>query len=218
MAGQIDSPAHHLPDVFWIGGSPCAGKSSIADMLAREYNLQLYHCDEHYEAHLRRADPVRHPVMSAATGKSWDEVWMHPVDFLVAREIAFYREEFDLILKDLLAMPRSAPLCAEGAALLPECVAPLLDRPNRGVWIVPTEEFQRKEYARRDWVANILRQCIDPQLAWENWMGRDAQFARVVAQQAVSLGFEVLEVDGSGTIAENARRVAEQFGLRPSTE
>jgi hypothetical protein len=166
-----------------------------------------------YEAHLRRAIPGKHPRMTKAASVTWDEVWMRPVDYLVEREIAFYREEFELIVEDLLAMPTRAPICAEGAALLPECVAALGVDPQHAIWIVPTEEFQRREYRRREWVQGILAQCSEPEQAWQNWMGRDAGFARTVALQAERLRFVALEVDGGAAIESNAIRVARHFGL-----
>ena len=213
---QSDSqPSSQLSHVLWMGGSPCSGKSSIAQTLAQEHGLQTYHCDDHYEAHLKRADPGKHPRMFRASGVTWDEVWMHPVDYLVAREFAFYREEFEMVMEDLLVMPRSSPILAEGAALLPECVAPLLTRPNQAIWVVPTEHFQRTQYARRDWVENILRQCSQPSEAWENWMGRDAAFARQVSSDARERQLAILEVDGSQSIQRNTELIAKHFALLP---
>lgn len=84
--------------ILWIGGSPCAGKSSIARILAHEYGLRTYSCDEAYDSHLSRAVPDKHPLMSRAAGLTWDEVWMRPVDVMVTRELAFYREEFRMVI------------------------------------------------------------------------------------------------------------------------
>lgn len=206
-----------LSHILWIGGSPCAGKSSIARLLAQQYSLQTYSCDDAYESHLKRATPDKHLLMSNAARMTWDEVWMRPVDVLITRELAFYREEFEMVIEDLLSMPESTPIIAEGAALLPECVAPRLSHPNQAIWIVPTEEFQLKEYARRDWVQNILSQCRDPQQAWQNWMGRDAGFARAVAEDAKARELRVIKVDGSQSIEEHANMVASHFGLEPSS-
>jgi broad-specificity NMP kinase len=37
--------------VFWLGGSPCAGKSSISERLASDFGLDIYHVDEAFEIH-----------------------------------------------------------------------------------------------------------------------------------------------------------------------
>jgi 2-phosphoglycerate kinase len=214
-ATHIDSQLRsRLSHVLWLGGSPCSGKSSIATILGQSYGLQVYSCDDAYVDHLKRATPSKHPVMSRAAGKTWDEVWMHPVEYLVNRELAFYREEFEMVVEDLLALPDSPPILAEGAALLPDCVSVLLNNLYQAIWVVPTEEFQRAQYARRDWVKDILNQCRYPQQAWENWMGRDAEFARAVAVSAKERGLSVLDVDVSSSLAENAEIVSRHLGLR----
>jgi hypothetical protein len=214
--GRTSVPHTGMVDhIFWIGGSPCSGKSSIARILSDRYGLQMYSCDDMYEPHLKRAVPGKHNHMSRASFMTWDEVWMNPVEYLVERELAFYREEFELIAEDLRAMPTNTPVCAEGAALLPECVAPLLTGAHQAIWVLPTEQFQREQYARREWIQGILAQCSAPDQAWANWMERDAGFARRVAQQAARLGLRVLEVDGTHSIEDNVQLVATHFGLIP---
>jgi len=71
---------------------------------------------------------------------------MRPVEQQGVEEMTLYREEFPLILEELLALPRSEPHLAEGAALLPACVLPFLLEPQRAIWIVPTAEFQLHHY------------------------------------------------------------------------
>jgi hypothetical protein len=203
-----------LAHVVWIGGSPCAGKSSIADALAARHGLRLYRCDDAYDRHLRRADPARHPLMIWTRGASWDEIWGRPVAHQVREEFQFYHEEFDMIVDDLLAMPADRPILAEGAALLPECVRPFLARPRQAVWIVPTEAFQRAHYpARGVWVEEVLRQCRAPAAAFERWMARDARFARLVARQAARNDMPVIRVDGGLPIDQMTEVVERHLGL-----
>jgi len=108
-----------LNTVFWIGGSPCSGKSSIAQALAESYSCRTYLCDDAYEAHLESARPETQPLMSQVAAMTWDDIWMHSAEFLVEREVKFYEEEFLMIVRDLLALPPHPPLLAEGTALLP---------------------------------------------------------------------------------------------------
>jgi hypothetical protein len=127
---------------------------------------------------------------------SWDELWTRPVERQIREEVAFYREEFPLILEDFAAFPPETPLVAEGTALLPELVAPLLQGQRRAIWLVPTPSFQREHYARRPWMDDILRQCADPALAFDNWMQRDIGFADAVEVSAQTLGLPVIRVNG----------------------
>ena len=202
-----------LSHVYWLGGSPCAGKSSIADRLVAAHGLAVYRCDDAYFRHAETITPADQPVFSRIVGATCDELWMRPVERQVAEALELYREEFSLILADLMALPASRPLIAEGAALLPELVDALgVDR-RRAVWVVPTETFQRHEYARREWRHETLKECAQPEQAWLNWMARDAGFARSVAEDAKRRGRRVIVVDGSRSLAETARAVERHFGL-----
>jgi replication-associated recombination protein RarA len=44
-----------MPNVLWLGGSPCAGKTTIARMLAEKYGLRLYHFDRHEPDHIEQS-------------------------------------------------------------------------------------------------------------------------------------------------------------------
>jgi hypothetical protein len=201
--------------VYWIGGSPCSGKSSVAEAIANKYGFASYNCDEAYFRHLESISPDLFPRLFRARQASPEEVWiLRGVDQQIEDEIELYREEFPLILNDLEAMPPTPSVIAEGAALLPSMVAKAGISGDRALWIVPTEAFQFEHYARRPWRHDVVKDCSHPQLAWENWMARDAGFAKAVATEANDLGFEVITVDGSRSIAETVRLVEEHFGLK----
>lgn len=117
-------------------------------------------------------------------------------------------------MTDLLSLPQSEPILVEGTCLLPRCVHTVLSSRSAAVWMVPTEGFQRAHYASRGlWVQAILNECATPEQAFENWMGRDVAFARWVVSTADELGLRTIPIDGSRTIAESARLVADLFGL-----
>ncbi len=203
---------HQLAHVYWLGGSPCAGKSSIADSLAQTYGLQIYHCDDAFFHHQKIVTPEQQPVFDRLIHLSSDELWIQrPVEQQIAEEIAFYREEFALILDDLLCLSRSKPVLAEGAALLPECVRPLLLDPHHALWIIPTKEFQLHHYLNRAWAKDIVKECSDPEQAFENWMERDSGFASFVAQEATRLALDVLVVDGWRSLVENIEVARQHF-------
>ena len=210
--GLFDS-VDDLGHVFWLGGSPCAGKSSIGEILTGRFDLDLYRVDEAFELHARRFDPVLHPALTKWGASSWNERWMRPVESLVRDVIACYREHFTLILEDILSLPKDKPVLVEGTALLPRQVAGVLDKRTRAIWVVPTADFQREHYSKREWVCRILEQCDSPEAAFRNWMERDAEFARRVAAEVSELGLELLRVDGKRTIEENASKVATHFQL-----
>jgi 2-phosphoglycerate kinase len=201
-------------NVFWLGGSPCSGKSSVSEVLAKQFGLQIYKCDDHFDDHLQRTTPEEQPHFHRIGQMSWNGIWMRPVAELVADAIAIYREEFNIILDDLRALPNDRPILAEGTALLPDLVAPLLPRPEQAVFVVPTEPFQKTTYARREWIQGILAQCQEPEQAFANWMDRDVRFSKWVVETAVIHNLRVLTVNGSRSISENAALVANHFGFK----
>ncbi len=198
--------------VFWIGGSPCSGKSFIARMLAAKYGLQLYQTDS-LEA--RPVSPEHQPVMHYLSSLSGDELWLRPVPLQVSTALEYCREEFGLALEDLRAIPSSPGIIIEGTALLPHCVVPLLTRPRQAIWLVPTAEFQRKFYPLRgEWPQAVVSGTSDPAQAFENWMERDVRYGRIVARIARELDQAVIDVSEEQTLAENAQRVEDYFQLQ----
>jgi adenylate kinase family enzyme len=48
----------HLPDlsnIYWIGGAPCSGKSTITEKLAFKHGLSMFKSDDHMYAHMNLA-------------------------------------------------------------------------------------------------------------------------------------------------------------------
>ena len=202
-----------LKKLFWLGGSPCSGKSSISEILAGRFDLDVYYVDEVFETHQQNLNPADQPALTKWLASSWNERWMQPVDSLVKDAIACYREQLALILDDIAARPAGKSLLVEGTALLPREIANTLKQRSHAIWIVPTASFQRKHYYRRGWVRRVIEKCDEPEVAFQNWMERDIRFAEWITAEVSALNLELLKVDGSRTIAENAEEVARHFQL-----
>ena len=199
--------------VFWLGGSPCAGKSSIGKILAKRFCLDVYHVDEAFDLHLQQIDAAQQPALMKWRESSWNQRWMQPIDDLVQDVAACYREHFGLVYEDVLKVPGGNNLLVEGTALLPRQVASVLTQREQAIWLIPSAEFQREHYSERDWAGDIMAQCDEPEAAFRNWMDRDVRFAEWVAAKAAALNLAILRVDGKQTLDENAASVAAHFQL-----
>ena len=199
--------------MFWLGGSPCAGKSSIGEILASRFGLDLYHVDEAFESHAQRINPAHQPALTKWNESSWNERWMQPIDDLVQNVIACYQEHFALVYEDTLKISKEKSLIVEGTALLPRQVASMLSNRSRAIWLIPSADFQRAHYSEREWARDIVARCDQPDVAFHNWMERDIRFAEWVEAEAIALDLAVLRVDGKRTLEENARFVAAHFQL-----
>jgi 2-phosphoglycerate kinase len=188
--------------VYWIGGSPCAGKSSIARLLAARHGLLHFECDARVPS---PPDPPELPTC---------ERLARPPEWQAAREVEFYRGRFDFLLASLPpSLSSEERVLVEGADLLPDLLDARGVPMNNAIWIVPTPDFQLRYYAARDWVAEYVAECADPAQAFANWMRRDMLFADHVRAQAAVVGGRVVVVDGTRSIEQNARLVEHHFGL-----
>jgi hypothetical protein len=199
--------------VRWLGGSACAGKSSVARALAAAHGLTLYSCDDRFEAHRRRASRERHPHFCHLMDLPPEELWTPPVDDRVRDLLAFYEDEFTLVLEDLRELRE--PVIAEGVGLLPAPVAAVLADPRHACWLIATPAFRRRHYPRRAAMAELLGRSPDPQAAFETWMARDDEVARRLEAEAAALALAVHSVDGAVSEAETAAALARQLGLQP---
>jgi hypothetical protein len=205
-----------MTDIYWIGGAPCSGKSTIAENLANKYGLSLFKSDDHMYAHMRLARLETQPTMAKVASLSWNEIWTRPVEVQVQDEFDFYHEEFDMLLDELALYPQGQPILAKGNAWLPDLLGRLQTPPGRIVYIIPTKEFQVANYSQRAFIKDILSQCADPQAAFENWMERDARFGAKVDQSARQVGLPVIRVDGVLSIEENTALVEKALNLAGS--
>lgn len=108
-----------LERVWWVGGSPCSGKSTLAQAVAAGCGVALYSCDDAFEPHAASVAPANGPTLKKVTSLGVTERLSQPIDVQVADVFKLYREEWPLILTDLQAL--SGPVVVEGAALLRSC-------------------------------------------------------------------------------------------------
>ena len=81
---MANSLKEQLAHVLRIGGAPCSGKCSIARLLARQYGLRAYHCDDAFVAQPHRVTADQQPVLTKWTDTSWNELWMQSLEVLLA--------------------------------------------------------------------------------------------------------------------------------------
>lgn len=199
-------------NVYWLGGSPCSGKSSITEILANEYNLQRYHVDEAFQQHIDDFTKEMYPMNWKWTHTPWEQLWAQPSQILFEQAVIAYSEHLRFVFEDLEHIP--GKVIVEGTSLLPDCIKPLLIDDSQALWMVPTDYFQRTTYPiRGPFVSQIMNQCRDPEQALTNWMDRDVAFARWIEQRTASLDLTCIMVDGATSIAENAAFVSDYFHL-----
>lgn len=196
--------------IYCIGGSPCSGKSTVAEALAAQYDLACFKADDYLDEFTARGAAEGLPVCTRIKRMSPDETWMRPPRIQCREELAYYTEIFPFVQEKLRQLPH-ARVIAEGAAFLP-CLMQGIDA-QRYIAITPSREFQITRYRERPWVPHVLQGCTDKAQAFANWMERDALFAEEVRSQCSQLGFAHLLTDGSAAPAQRLTQLALHFHL-----
>jgi 2-phosphoglycerate kinase len=203
-----------LGHVFWIGGGSGAGKSTVARRIAARHGLQLYETDDAMADHAGRSAPGDRPLLTRFMAMDMDERWVDRSPEAMLDTFHWFDGEcFDLIVEDLLALPRDPQVVVEGFRLLPHLVEPLLTAPHRAVWLLPTPDFRQAVFERRGPSWGFLGRTRDPERARRNLLERDGLFTNRLRDEAERLGLPVIEVDTTMVEDELAERVMERFGL-----
>lgn len=195
--------------MYWIGGPPDAGKSTVADALAKRFGLTVYHCDDSEQAHYPQLPDGS--AYRALTDASPDERWVNrTAAAMFQRELGSFRERWPLVLKDLRNYG-DVPVVAEGFGLTPRLVATCAP-PERALFLVPNGAFKANSFEHRGKPTGA-KETRDPERARRNALQRDTLIAEEIRLQAEVCGMRVVEV-ASGTGVETLTVViAELFGL-----
>jgi 2-phosphoglycerate kinase len=200
--------------IYWIGGSACAGKSTLAKMYAEKFGLESYSCDEHFNEHLKNISVNEQPAMYKVSTMNPNETfYTRDIEEQLRMYVQSFKEDFSFVINDLVKRS-GTPIVVEGNQLLPSLVLPYLEERHKAIWIIPTESFQRKYYQKRNWIQTVLRSTEDPAVAFDNWMTRDALFAKLVYQEATDLKLNVLKVDGRKGLRENFELIESYFSIK----
>ena len=204
-----------LQHVYWIGGGSGAGKSTIARRIAAGRGLRVYATDDVMADHARRSTKEDAPLLHAFMAMDMDERWVERSPETMLDTFHWFRGEgFDLIIEDILRLPREPGVIVEGFRLLPRLVAPLLSVPTHAVWLLPAPGFRQAVFEGRGGSASgFLAKTTDPETALRNLLERDQMFTNLLREETAHLDVPAIEVGATMTEDDLARRVTDLFGL-----
>ena len=206
-----ESLGHALKHVLWIGGATDSGKTTIADILAQRYGLQVYHYDRRDIAHHQRlAETIAD--YRAAMSATLDEYWVQPEpEDLVQRSLRSFQDRFPLVIEDLQALAKTPTIIAEGFGLTPDLLFPLLTTPQQAIFLVPDEGFKWASMARRN-KPSFMYETSNPERAKQNLFQRDVRLAEIIRAQAQAHNLICHEVDEAQSLEDVTAVVESHFG------
>ena len=195
-----------------MSGSPCGGKTTISDILAKRFDWNVYHVDEQWDSHKERATPEQHPTYYSITQVTGDDLWLRPLEEQIRTEPVFISEALPLICEDVeqILKQDQRPLIVD-ASVVPSSIESRLPSRNHIFYLIPSEQFQRIQYTKRSFITSVLSKTTDPELAWSNWMARDAAYARWLNEQVVMYSLPHLVVDGNLSLESTTDMIANHY-------
>jgi hypothetical protein len=201
--------AGHLEHVLWIGGGSGAGKSTVARRLAEEFGLQVYATDDAMGRHAAALTAEQAPYLARFRAMTMDERWLERSPDLMLDTFHWFRGEgFELVVDDLLRLPRAPAVVVEGLRQQPHLVAPLLSDVRSAVWLLPTPAFRRAAIESRGTTWDIAGRTSDPASALDHLLARDRLFTERLGVEARRLDLQVVDVDLDMSQDELVTRVA----------
>jgi hypothetical protein len=127
--------------------------------------------------------------------------------------VQIWEEGFACVVEDLLMLPRTRTIVAEGPGAFPSCVAPLLDSPRQAIFLVPTPE-RRETTAVRRWGEGQLGRfpgIVERERGLANVAARDVRIDARIRASCAELGLRCETVDGTRDLDASLAMLEEQF-------
>jgi hypothetical protein len=131
-----------MNDIYILGGSPCCGKSTIAEKICEKYSFQYYKVDNYLEKYIKKGANEGDKWLKYILEMSMDELWLRAPRVLHDEEFNTYGRLFSYFISDLINMDKDTPIITEGTAFLPYLIRQLQIDNVKYICIVPTKEFQ----------------------------------------------------------------------------
>ncbi len=203
-----------IKNIYFVGGSPCAGKSTICEIISQKYDLYYFKVDDYLDDYMKLAVERKELLCTKNMQMSQEEIWMRDPLIQTKEEFGIYEEIFPNILDDLKKIKNDKAIITEGCAYVPNLIKQLGIPNSKYIAIVPTKEFQVSHYEKRNYVPLMLKECSDKEKAFQNWMERDSLFAKEVARQCKDNDCKLIVNDGTIDVNDLVAEVVKHFEIK----
>lgn len=202
-----------MKNIYFIGGSPCAGKSTICEIISKKYDLYYFKVDDYLDDYMKTAALNNKKLCKKNMEMNAEEIWMREPALQSEEEFGIYEEIFKNIINDLKKLNGDKDILTEGCAYIPILIKQLGITNNRYLAIIPTKEFQVFHYEKRKYVPYVLKGCSNKRKAFQNWMERDSLFAKEIKNQCNEENYKLIINDSTTDINQLVNEVVTHFGI-----
>ena len=78
--------------IYFIGGSPCSGKSTVAEYISKKYDMYYFKVDDFLEQYTEIGYAKNYPICKKQYELSPDAVWLRNPEVQCKEEFIFYDE------------------------------------------------------------------------------------------------------------------------------
>ncbi len=207
---------YHLRNVYFLCGTACGGKTTMARALAQKYGFTCYNDDTNYDEHAKSiADPYYQPA-TTRTFDNWADYFMRPyLEYHQALQDGL-AEQCPMILIDLIKLSADKPVVVD--MHMPPSVAMSIAEPNRIAYLIASPQLVLEDYYDRDGHRDILA-CIkglpEGDAALANCNKVLAYGTEQCVNQVKDSGVFYIERTRQSAVADTLRQLEAHFGLQP---
>ncbi len=167
---EIIFPDVPLPDIRWIAGGSCGGKTVSSRHIAERVGCLVYDCDAERQRHFEQADKILHPALSRKI--IWPDFFSSSIAEIFDFWEALCFERMEMILDDLSRLEVIGPVLVDGVYATPEIIQTVTPD-ARAVFLFAEEDFLYSYYYGREstlWMEEVFATCADPEKTKKEWM------------------------------------------------
>jgi len=207
-----------LQHVLWVGGAPCAGKTTLSRRLSSDFDMLYYDGDDRFETHFETATAAEFPATCKAKNrvrKEGSSVWMFEQE---SGEMATFmrdlgREDLARVIKDLLELPSDKPIVVDLYSGHPLWVRDIAT-PESMVFLVSTDAFQKVGWEKRDGAfRREIEQCVNPEWSMKQFVDCCLMMSHQVRKECREYSLPLLTTGGCMELDEVYEAVCNHFGL-----
>lgn len=215
----LDKARQQLRDrtnLYWLIGASCAGKSTVARLLAQRTGAELYDMDEAVFGRYQ-FQPERHPATTA-----WFSA-ADPLGFMLALSWAefdaLYRaanaEYLDLLGDDLVPTGASGVYIIDGGITHPSLLAQVVPPARIACLTAPDAEraFLWETTPERAGMMSAIQAMPDGDSLWATFQRYDQGQAATLLAESLQCGIRVFDRTAYSAADDLAAAVAQHFGL-----